>query len=98
MPSHTDEERARNRARTRAAKAADAARNRAADAERNRAADAERAKNKKKPGGLTRNPLMRALRGAFGFGVEGTSRALERAEDVFIRTAKKVEEEQRRRR
>ena len=37
--------------------------------------------------------LMRALRGFFGFGVEGSSRALENSENIFSRAAKKIEKD-----
>ena len=92
MPSHTDEERAKNRA----AKAADAARNKAANAARNRTNPVP--KPKPKPKRSTQSPFMRGLRGMFGMGVEGTSRALERSEGIFDRTAKELEERQKRRR
>ena len=43
------------------------------------------------------NPIIRALRrfsrGMFGMGVEGTSRALENAQNIFSRTAKKIEKD-----
>ena len=52
---------------------------------------------KKKPRDRS-SPFMRGLRGLFGFGVEGTSRALERSENVFDRTAEKLKKGQKRRR
>ena len=51
-------------------------------------------KKKKKPNQFKpQSPFMRALRGMFGFGVEGTTRALERSENVFERATKKIKKD-----